>query len=116
MLASARTAQATDAAMMVSQCRSRVEAVAGFPPTPNHKSGLRPGRDMSEQSKTIEQAEFIRRFIARMITMAPFAAFDDGTLVADYAAEVASTYWEDPDQRAEGPEECADADMCYWGE
>ena len=27
-----------------------------------------------------------------------------------------TNYWDDPSQRAEGPEECADADISYWGE
>lgn len=33
----------------------------------------------------------------------------------DYKA-TAPTYWDDLHQRAEGPEECAAADMSYWGE
>ena len=60
--------------------------------------------------------EFIDRFVARMCKQAPFTTFDDGGTVIDYARETAPTYWDDPDQRAEGPEECADADISYWGE
>lgn len=59
--------------------------------------------------------EFCRRFIARMVRLAG-ETFDDGTSIRDYAEETAPTYWDEPHQRAEGPEECADADMSYWGE
>ena len=66
--------------------------------------------------EAITKEEFCARFIKRMTILAPFTAFDDGTLVKDYAKETAPTYWENEDQRADGPEECADADMSYWGE
>ena len=59
--------------------------------------------------------EFCERFKARMLAVAG-EKFDDGESVADYADETAPTYWDDPDQRAEGPEECAVADISYWGE
>ena len=39
-------------------------------------------------------------------------AFDDG----ESADDTAPTYWETDWQRKLGPEECADADMSYWGE
>jgi hypothetical protein len=42
--------------------------------------------------------------------------FDDGESIADYADEIAPSYWETPWQREMGPEECADADISYWGE
>jgi len=42
--------------------------------------------------------------------------FDDGDSIADYADDAGPTYWETDWQRAMGPEECADADMSYWGE
>lgn len=32
-----------------------------------------------------------------------------------YVDEIAPTYWNDPDQRAEGPEECAEAEASEWG-
>jgi hypothetical protein len=31
-----------------------------------------------------------------------------------YADEIAPTYWDDPGQRAEGPEVCADAEASEW--
>lgn len=68
------------------------------------------------ESAALTKEEFCARFVARMTKTAPFSAFDDGTSVEDYAKETAPSYWEDEWQRAEGPEECADADMSYWGE
>ncbi len=32
-----------------------------------------------------------------------------------YADEIAPTYWDDLGQRADGPEECADAEFSEWG-
>lgn len=63
---------------------------------------------------TITREEFLARFKAEMLTHAQ--TFDDGSSVADYADEVGPTYWDNPEQRAEGPEVCADADVSYWGE
>ena len=65
-------------------------------------------------SDEITRDEFIARFKVRMLRYA--TKFDGGSSVAEYADEVAPTYWDEPDQRAEGPEECADADVSYWGE
>lgn len=71
--------------------------------------------------KQISKEEFCARFKARMIAEAPFERFKnpDGTdsdTVAGYADWISKEYWFNADQRAEGPEECADADMSYWGE
>lgn len=60
--------------------------------------------------------EFCARFIDYMVRNAGFAEFDGGQSVREYAEEIAVTYWYDPGQRAEGPEECASADISYWGE
>lgn len=59
--------------------------------------------------------EFVQRFKARMLSVAG-TKFDDGESIADYADETAPTYWEEKGQREDGPEECADSDMSYWGE
>lgn len=67
---------------------------------------------MSEQ---ISKEEFCRRFRERMIAVAG-PTFDDGESVAGYADSVSPSYWDDPQQREDGPEACADADMSYWGE
>lgn len=63
----------------------------------------------------LKQEEFCARFKAHMLKYGGLI-FDDGSSIADYAEEVAPTYWEDESQRRDGPESCADADMSYWGE
>jgi hypothetical protein len=63
----------------------------------------------------ITKEEFCARFKAQMLSIAG-EKLDDGESIADYADITAPTYWDNPDQRAEGPEECAHADMSYWGE
>jgi hypothetical protein len=68
---------------------------------------------MSETLKAREA--FCAAFKDRMLAAAG-PAFDDGESIAEYADEVADTYYDDPDQRAEGPAACADADMSYWGD
>lgn len=70
---------------------------------------------------TITREEFVARFKAEMVRLAPFDRFveEDGTegeTVADYAEGVAPSYWEDGNLRPDGPEECAWSDMSYWGE
>ncbi|KMS64088.1 hypothetical protein V475_20165 [Sphingobium baderi LL03] len=60
--------------------------------------------------------EFCARFKARMIARAG-ETFDDGESIADYADDTAPSYWEENGWlRDQGPEDCADADMSYWGE
>lgn len=34
---------------------------------------------------------------------------------AKYVDEIAPTYWNEPNQRADGPEECAEAEAHEWG-
>lgn len=63
----------------------------------------------------LTKEEFCARFKARMLAVAG-ATFDDGTSIADYADENAPLYFKERDYAEEGPEECADADMSYWGE
>jgi hypothetical protein len=58
---------------------------------------------------------FCARFRARMLARAG-VTFGDGGSIAEYADQAAPTYFDDAAQRAEGPEECADADMSYWGD
>lgn len=64
----------------------------------------------------LDEAEFCRRFVGYMVSTAGFSHFDDGASVEEYARETAPTYFADPDQRSDGPEECAASDMSYWGE
>lgn len=70
---------------------------------------------MSVTTEIITREEFCARFKTYMLRIAG-PTFDDGSSVADYADETGPTYWDDPKQRAEGPEECADADMDCWGD
>lgn len=62
----------------------------------------------------LPKEEFCARFKARMLKAG--ATFDDGSSVAEYADDTAPTYWEEQHKDGESPEECADADMSYWGE
>lgn len=71
---------------------------------------------MSETKEIITQEQFIERFVKRIVERSPRPAFDDGESVEEYARATAPSYWEQEHQRAEGPEECADSDMSYWGE
>lgn len=63
----------------------------------------------------LTKEEFCERFKARMLASGA-THFDDGESIADYAEETAPTYWETDWQRELGPEECAEADMSYWGD
>lgn len=63
----------------------------------------------------ISRDEFCRRFKDRMLAAAG-ETFDDGGSITEYADATAPSYWDELDQREEGPEACADADMSYWGE
>ena len=67
-------------------------------------------RRQVEANVKMTKEEFCRRFKAQMLAAVPGATFD----VAAYADETAPTYWEDEGQRADGPEECAAADISYW--
>lgn len=61
--------------------------------------------------------EFARRFADELVRLVgPDHRDEDGDLhsTRGYALEVAPTYFEDADQRAEGPEECARTDFSYW--
>lgn len=66
-------------------------------------------------SDAITKEEFIRRFVDHMIKQAG-ETDEDGNSLRAYATEAATACWEDPAYRDDGPEECADADMSYWGD
>jgi hypothetical protein len=70
-----------------------------------------PHHEMSQITKN----EFVTRFRDRMVATVG-GTFSDGASVEEYALSVAETYWEDAGQRADGPEECADADLFYGAE
>ena len=62
---------------------------------------------------TMTKEEFCARFKARMLArVGPKDA--EGADVAEYADMTAPSYWDEPDQREDGPEACADADLSYW--
>lgn len=63
----------------------------------------------------IFREDFLRRFKAEMLRIGG-EKFDDGSSIADYADEIGPTYWDNIEQRIEGPEACAQADISYWGE
>ena len=71
--------------------------------------------DEAVERAAITKEEFMMRFKARMLAVAGLL-FGDGTSIAEYADGTSESYWDDPNQRAEGPEESADADMSYWGD
>lgn len=57
--------------------------------------------------------EFCDRFVAEMMKAAPIFDGTEAELKA-YAEEVAPIYYGETDQRADGPEACAEADISYW--
>lgn len=66
-------------------------------------------------NEPLTKDEFCARFKARMLEQRE--TFDDGSSVADYADEIAPTYYADHHMKdGSSPELCADSDMDYWGE
>ncbi|MAU19188.1 MAG: hypothetical protein CMH13_01485 [Martelella sp.] len=64
-------------------------------------------------AKPPTRQEFIDRFVKKMVEVAG-ERFTDGHSIADYAKEIAPTFFDDPSQRVEGPESCALADIDCW--
>ncbi len=63
----------------------------------------------------ITQDAFSARFIATI--MAAEDRYDGSPAeLRNYAEQAAASYWEDPDQRSEGPEACAQSDIGYWAD
>jgi len=63
----------------------------------------------------LSKEDFCARFKAHMIKLAG-ETFDDGSSIPEYADEIAPTYWAEQHRSGESPEECASADVSYWGE
>ncbi len=63
----------------------------------------------------LSKEDFCSRFKVHMLKLAG-DKFDDGTSIADYADETAPTYFDDQHQAGESPEDCAEADISYWGD
>lgn len=59
----------------------------------------------------MDKDQFIIRFKAELRRLLPEGAYD-----AEYVDQIAPTYWDDPDYRADGPEECAESEASEWGE
>ena len=64
-------------------------------------------------SEEITKDEFCQRFVEHMMKVLPRF---DGTEaeLREYAEETAPTSYDEPWQRADGPEECAMSDISYW--
>lgn len=61
----------------------------------------------------INKDEFCRRFVEEMMTARSIYGGTEAEL-RTYANQASETYWDEPDQRSEGPEECARSDIGYW--
>lgn len=77
---------------------------------------------MSQDSHGVDGAlltkeEFCARFKMEMLAMARRETFDDGSSIAEYADMTGPTYF-DCQYMEDGlsPEDCAEADVSYWGE
>ncbi len=64
-------------------------------------------------SNILSQEAFCARFKAHLLKIAG-DTFADGESIADYADEIAPTYWAEQHQDGETPEDCAEADMDNW--
>lgn len=65
---------------------------------------------MTDIALTISRDEFLRRFKCRLHNL--LVDYYD----AKYINYIALTYWDALDYRAEGPEECAEAEFLEWCE
>lgn len=62
---------------------------------------------------TEDREAFCGRFVAEMMRALPVYDGSEAEL-REYAEEIAPTYYDDPDMRIDGPEECALSDIFYW--
>lgn len=62
------------------------------------------------EAAEITSEEFIIRFKSRLREILG-ESWD-----AQYVDKIAPTYWDDLGQRADGPEDCAEAEASEWGE
>jgi len=68
----------------------------------------------AEPDPEAEKAEWCARFVTYMVDHAGFEKFNCGMPVREYAEMAAPLYYANKDQREEGPDVCADADMDCW--
>lgn len=73
-------------------------------------------RALGSARAELDVADANHRQMAKQLADLGRSLAEAGTIVSEYADEVAPTYYDEPWQQLEGPEECADADMSYWGE
>ncbi len=68
---------------------------------------------MKADLEDLSREEFCARFKAEMMKA---LSYFDGTEaeLAEYAEQAAPTYYDEPDQREEGPEQCAREHISYW--
>lgn len=58
--------------------------------------------------EALGKAKFVEQFTAAFLRM---IHPDDRDAWRPLAGDIARSYWDDPDQRAEGPDECAEAEI-----
>ena len=63
---------------------------------------------MSDKTTDLDRAQFIERFSTKFVSM---IHPDDRVAWRPLADDIAVTYWDEPDQRADGPEACAEAEI-----
>lgn len=73
------------------------------------------GHNAAMNADEMTKEQFIEAFVVRCVAVAG-PTFSDGSSNADYARDVAPSYWAEARPRAAGPEACADEEMSYWGE
>ncbi len=62
---------------------------------------------MQQSGEAPTRQQFRERFVAYFVRCL-------GPELAGCAEEIWESYWDDPDQRADGPEECAAAELDEW--
>lgn len=75
---------------------------------------LQVGAAPEGEQEEAERVEWCARFVTYMVDHAGFEKFNCGMPVREYAEMAAPLYYASKDQREDGPEACADADMDCW--
>lgn len=61
----------------------------------------------------MEKDQFVREFKSHLRSILSDSAYRENE---SYIDEIAPSYWDDKDQRGEGPKSCAEAEASEWGE
>jgi hypothetical protein len=64
----------------------------------------------------ITREEFSEHFIAEILRCAGPGDFADGQSVEEYTKSVADSYFNDPEWREYGPEDCGQGELECWGD